>query len=191
MEYTKEQVDQMIADATKGFMSKDEFDRELERRTDQRVNQALDTHKTKWQEEAERKAKMTADELAKEQLSAQQAELDRRAKEIQIKQSKLTAVEKLTSAGLTKDQYEDFMDILVKDDEEATVATVDKFVSKIKSMETSIESKVKESLTKVKPPESGNHNKGEVTKETFAKMTYEQKLELKKDNPELFTQLMK
>jgi hypothetical protein len=191
MEYTKEQVDQMIKDATKGLMSKDEFDKELARETDRRVNQALDTHKSKWQEEAERKAKMTAEELAKEQLASMKAELDAKSKEIALKQSRVSAIEKFNSAGLTKEQYEDFLDVLVKDDEEVTNQLVDKFTTKIKSMEQTIESKVKESLAKVPPPSSGGQGKGEVTTETFAKMTYEQRLELKAENPELFKQLVK
>ena len=191
MDYTQEQVDQMIADAKKGLVSKDDFDKELAKETDRRVNQALDTHKSKWQEEADRKAKLSAEELAKEQLSVRQAELDLRAKEIQTKQNRILALEKLNSAGISKEQYDDFLDVMVKDDEESTSATVDKFVSKIKSMETSIEAKVKQSLANVPPPNSGNQNKGEVTNETFAKMTYEQRVELKKENPELFKQLMK
>jgi hypothetical protein len=104
MDYTQELVDQMIADAKKGLFSKEDFDKELARETDRRVNQALDTHKSKWQEEAERKAKLSAEELAKEQLSVRQAELDARAKEIQTKQNRILALEKLNSAGIPKDQ---------------------------------------------------------------------------------------
>lgn len=191
MEYTKEQVEQMIADAMKDTMPKADFDKELAKEVDRRVNQALDTHKSKWQEEAERKAKMSAEELAKEQMARMQSELDARAKEIALKQSRVSAIEKLNSAGLTKAQYEDFLDVLVKDDEEVTIQLVDKFTTKIKSMEQDIESKVKESLAKVPPPGSGGQGKGEVTSETFAKMSYSEKAALKAENPELFTQLMK
>jgi hypothetical protein len=198
MDYTKEQVDRMIADAVseskKGLYTQEDFQRELTREVDRRVEtgiqKGLDTQKSKWQEEFEKKSRMTAEDFANEQLKAKQAEIDARAKELSIKANRLSALETLNAQGVPKEHYESFLDVLVADDEVVTSQRVTDFASKFQSMKSTLESQIKDSLSKIPQPQKGTTS-SEITKDKFVSMSYAEKVALKQSNPELYQQFIK
>lgn len=199
MEFTKEQVDQMIADAVakakEGLYTKTDLEKEVTREVDRRVEtgiqKGLETQKAKWQEEWEKKSKMTTEELVKEQLALKEKEIQDRARELSLKSNRLLAKEKISSANLSPSELEDILDMMVSDNEESTSANVDKFIGKLNSMLSTKEAQLRESLSKVQPPSGGNTGGSEITKDVFNKMTYAQKLELKQSQPEVYATLMK
>ena len=199
MEFTKEQVDQMIADAVskakEGLYTKTDLEKEVTREVDRRVEsgiqKGLETQKAKWQEEFEKKSKMTTEELVKEQLALKEKEIQDRARELSLKSNRLLAKEKISSANLSPSDMEDILDMMVSEDETATATNVDKLIGKLTSMLSTKEAQVKESLSKVTPPSGTSGGGSEITKEVFAKMSYEQKLDLKKSQPQVYETLMK
>jgi alanyl-tRNA synthetase len=187
MEYTDEQIKDM-----------------MQRESDRRVTEALQTQKAKLEAEklaaveaeAERvrketleKATLSAEELAQKQLEEKMKEITGKEAAISKKANLLTAKELLTEAGIPKTKYEKMLEVMVSDNAEMTTNTVNQFISVYNETKTEIESALRTELSKVPPPASGGGG-AEITKDDFAKMPYAQKLDLKTTNPELYKTFM-
>lgn len=193
-EYTQEQLDALVAEkvseATKGLYTPDDFQKELTREVDRRVEtgiqKGLETQKKKWEEEAS----LSAEELARKKTAEQLAGLTEKEKVIQKKANQIEAKELLADAGIPKSQYDKFISMLVSENEEATKANVQNFIDVFNSTKTDIETQIKAQLSNVPPPGTGDGSKA-VTKEEFNKMPYGEKLKFKQTYPELYKEFIK
>jgi hypothetical protein len=197
MEYTQEQLDQMKADwvkeATTGLYSEDDFQRkltaEVDRRVDTGIQKGLDTQRKKWEEEFSKKAQMSAEELAQQKLQEQLGELSTKEKEIAKRANLLQAKEALADAKIPKSQYEKLLNSLVSEDVDSTMSNVQSFIEVYNETKTEIETQIKSAMSNVPAPTTGT-NAPPLTKDDFNKLSYTAKMELKKENPDLFSKLM-
>lgn len=198
MEYTQEQIDAMIAEkvneATKGLYTQEDLQRELTREVDRRVEsgiqKGLETNRQKWEQEYAERAKLSAEELAKKELEEKMSVLDTKNAEIQKKANKIDAKELLANADIPKSHYEKFIDILVTGDSETTLANVNNFINMFNETKTSIETNVKSQMTKIPQPKVGEGDVV-VTKESFSKMSYAEKMKFKTENPDKFKEFLR
>lgn len=198
MEYTQEQLDKLIEDAvklaTKGLYTETELERkvtaEVDRRVESGIQKGIETQKSKWQREFEEKAKLSAEELAQRELQSKISELTSREKEVLRRSNKLEALEKLNGAGVPKSAYDKLLDKLIDEDMDSTNANIESFIGVFNETKSSLETEIKKQFSNIKPPTSPNEPEG-ITKESFNKMGYQQKLELKQSNPELYNTFMK
>jgi len=199
MEYTQEQYDKAIADAkaeaVNGLYTKDDLEKEVQKESDRRVEsgikKGLETQKAKWQDEYDRKNKLSAEELAKEQVAEQMKVLEDKQKELGLKENRLGAISKLAKANVPEAYYSKLIDNLINPDAGLTDANVDNLIDVYTSAKSSIEAEVKAKLAKVTPPDDQNNNNGAVNKESFKTMGYAEKVALKQKDPELYKQLIK
>lgn len=198
IELTEEQqsyVDSLIAEKTSGLFTKEDLDKEVTREVDRRVQsgieKGIETQKSKWQEEFEKKSKLTAEELADEQLKSKLGEIETRERELALRANTLDAKSMLAGAEIPKEHYEKFVGILVSGDVEDTMVNVQNFIDTFNETRVSIEKSLQEKYSRVPSPKGGGSSSDEVkTKDDFNKLSYEQKLKIKNDNPELFNQFI-
>lgn len=198
MEFTTEQqehIDKLIGDSKKGLFTEEELERrvtsEVDRRVESGIQKGLETHREKWKAEFESKAKMTASELADLELKGKLAELESRELEIAKKANLIEAKDKLTGADIPKEQYEKFIGILVTDDTDATTNNVDNFIENYNATKSEIESKIKKQMSNIPAPGIGGSDDTKITKAKFESMTYMERLDLKKEDKDLYDKLSK
>lgn len=183
-------IDSQIAKATEGLYSKEDLDREITREVDRRVEsgiqKGLETHKSKWQKEFEEKSKLTAEELAEQQLKEKLGEIESREQELALRANTLEAKSMLANAEIPKEHYEKFVGILVSGDEEGTKTNVQNFIDTFNETRTGLEKSLQEKYSNVPAPNSSGSSGGIQTKADFDKLPFEKKVELKETNPELF-----
>jgi hypothetical protein len=197
MEYTKEQIDALIADAvktaTKGMYTEDELSRrvtsEVDRRVETGIQKGLDTYKNKWQKEFEDSANLSAEQLAQKKLDEKLGLISQREKEVSLKANQLLAKDLLHSASIPKEQYEKFLDVLVLDDEARTAEKVGAFVDAFNFTKSEMETEFKSKYSTIPKPDQGGSDT--ITKEKFTKMGYAERLQLKNEKPELYQTLIK
>ena len=197
VELTDEQqayVDSLIVEKTKGLFTKEDLEKEVTREVDRRVQsgiqKGIETQKSKWQEEFEKQSKLTAEELAEEQLKSKLGELESREVELALRANTLDAKSMLANAEIPKEHYEKFVGILVDGDVESTKTNVQNFIDTFNETKVGIEKSLQEKYSHVPSPKGGGSENGIETKEQFNKLSYEEKLELKNENPELFKKFM-
>lgn len=129
---------------------------------DKRVSKALETAKSKWEAdynskletaktEAEKLAKMNADEKAKYVEEKRVAELEKREKDITTRELKAQAYETLAEKGLPKD----LVDILNYSDAETCNASIEAVE---KAFQSAVEKAVNEKLRGKDTPKGGQIN---------------------------------
>lgn len=192
MEFTQEQIDKMVADkvaeATQGLYTKSDLDREVDRRVESGIQKGVETQKSKWQEEFERKASLTAEERVKEQMAQMQTEIADREKALALKANTLDAKELLVDAGVKKEDLDKALQMTVSDNGEATKQNVTQFIEMFNGMKTDLETKIKAELSHVPAPEVGQ---GEVmTADKFKKLGYQAQMDFKAENPKQYKQFM-
>lgn len=102
--------------------------------------------------------------------------------------AKLRAKEIFVEAGLTEEDYEPLLEVVVTGDEETTKIHAKNMVNVIEAQKAATEASVKAELLKnTRKPPAGNGG-GEVTKEQFKKMNLIEKQKFAKENPELYEQ---
>lgn len=105
--------------------------------------------------------------------------------------AKLRAKEIFVEAGLTEEDYEPLLEMVVTGDEETTKTHAKNMVKVIEAQKSATEASVKAELLKnTRKPPAGNGG-GEVTKEQFKKMNLIEKQKFAKENPELYKQFYK
>lgn len=194
---TQAELDALIAqkvnDAKTGLYSEEELNRrvtaEADRRVESGIQKGLETYKSKWEKEFAEKSQLTAEELAKKEISAKLGEVETREREIQKRANQLDALSMLAEAGVQKKDYEKMLGVLVNEDAELTKGNVTNFIDVFNSTKQEVESKVKSELGHVKAPKSGSSS-SVVDKETFSKLSYAEMLAFKKENPDLYTKYM-
>lgn len=197
MEYTQEQIDEMMntvkTEATKGLFTEDDLTRrvtsEVDRRVDTGIKKGVETQKIQWEKDLTTKANLTAEELATKTLGEQTKLIEGREKELSRRTNLLNAKDLLSDAKIPKKSYQDMLEMLVTNDEDGTTANVSKFIEMFNATKTDIETEYKSSMSKIKSPETGS--KDTVTKESFAKMGYAQKIKFKAESPDLYKTFIK
>lgn len=181
--------------------SQEDLDKFLQQESDRRVTQALETAKNKWEQdlhsklelqkqqitkELEDRAKLSAEELAQKEFESKLSQLGLKESELKRKENILNAHNKFAEAGLIKDDYSDMLDTLVSDDETKTSANIESFINIFNRNKTAIETKVKAEYSKIPHPNKGDGTPEGVTKESFNKMTYQEKMSFKTEHPDEF-----
>lgn len=155
---------------------------------DRRVQKALETQKNKLEvlmndkaSEAEKLAKMNKEEKA--QYLHQKREKELADKEAAITRRELTAEAKVSLAD--KGLPVELAEVLNYKDADACKASIEAVEAAFqKAVEKSVEDRLKGGKPPKKAPESET-----VTKESFSKMGYTERLKLKAEQPELYKQL--
>lgn len=135
---------------------------------DKRVAKALETAKSKWETEkatelenakteAEKLAKMNAEQKAKYAEEKRIAELEKREKEITTRELKAQAYETLAEKGLPKD----LVDLLNYSDAESCNKSIE---SVEKAFQSAVEKAVNEKLRGGNPPKGGQGSKADYSK---------------------------
>jgi len=106
------------------------------------------------------------------------------------KSTKLDVEKVFVEGGLKSEDYKDIIDDIVSENTEASVALAKNFMTIISSQKTAIEKAVKADLLKGSPKPPAGTGGEEITKEKFADMGYEARLQLSLDNPTLYEQLV-
>jgi len=186
--------------------TEDEVAKMIQAQTDKRVTEALKTAKTKWQTEyedqlakekaeAERLAKLSAEERQKEELKKiqegidiERAEFEQQRAEFQRERMMLDTVKKLSANGMPTD----FAEFLVGRTEEATAKNLEAFSEKWNAnLQTAIEKHVENRLRGTEPKVSNTPNEPKVmSKKEFADLPAKQRMQMMKDNPELVQQIL-
>ena len=161
---------------------------EFNRRVQDAVSTALTEAEEKWRaltddklSEAEKLARMTKDE--KTQYLQQKKEKELADKEAAITRRELMAEAKNTLAE--KGLPPELAEILNYSDATACNKSIEMTE---KAFQKAVEAGVQERLKGDKPPKKATQNT--ITKEQFAAMGYADRLKLKTENPELYTQLL-
>lgn len=190
---TEEIKDTEVQVIPEKMYTEEEFNRkltaEVDRRVESGIQKGLETNKQKWQRELEERAKLTAEELAHKQLEEKTQELTAKEQAIAKKANLLEAKELLSGAEIPKAQYEKILDVLISDDEQVTVQNVNNFIEIFNSTKKDIETRLKSEMSNVRNPKQGDSEK-QMTKEEFNTLPYAKKLEMKKNQPELWKQFM-
>lgn len=193
MEYTQEQVDKMVADAKLGLFTPDDLEKkvtaEVDRRVESGIQKGLETYKSKWEGEFTEKAKLSAEELAKKELEKLQGDLTAKEKEIARRSNLLDAKDLLSNADISKAHYEKFINVLVDDNADNTLANVNNFITVFQETKTDLETKIKSELSQITSPKTGNGEQV-ITLQDFKSMEYGEKMKFKESNPEIFKEFM-
>ena len=155
---------------------------------DRRIQKALETQKSKLEvlmnakaSEAEKLAKMNKEEKA--QYLHQKREKELADKEAAITRRELTAEAKVSLAD--KGLPVELAEVLNYTDADACKASIEAVEAAFqKAVEKSVEDRLKGGKPPKKAPEAET-----VTKESFSKMGYTERLKLKAEQPELYKQL--
>lgn len=196
-EYTDEQISEMIKAATKGMYSEDDFQRALTREVDRRVEsgiqKGLETQKAKWEEDAQKKAKLSAEELARSELENERNNIKLKEAEVNKKANRINAITLLTENNVQKTHYEPLLDILISDNEEETNSKINAFIASYNNTKNDTENAIKKEYTKIPAPTGGSGSpiSGEMTKEEFQKLKYSEKVAFKTEFPEKYKAMIK
>lgn len=155
---------------------------------DRRIQKALDTQKNKLEvlmdakaSEAEKLAKMNKEEKA--QYLHQKREKELADKEAAITRRELTAEAKVSLAD--KGLPAELAEVLNYTNADACKASIEAVES---AFQKAVEKSVEDRLKGGKPPKKAPETEA-VTKESFSKMGYTERLKLKAEQPELYKQL--
>lgn len=157
----------------------------LQSYTDGKVTKAIDTWKSNnLQSEVDKKVKeLYPDEDPKDKaLKELRAELDGFKKE----NSKKDILSEVTKIATEKKLPIEIVKLLVADDLEATT-------NNIKTLENVWTKSLKENVnSKIEPyvPKAGTGNNGQIDKASFIKMSYQEKKQLKQENPDTYNSLV-
>lgn len=198
MEFTPEQqevIDLLVAaaktEARVGLFTEEDLAKkvtaEVDRRVDTGIKKGIETQRAKWEQEYVEKANMTAEQKFEEtlkQIAQREADLAKRT-------NRLNAQNMFVEAGVQKDDYSKFIDILVSDNAELTTTNVNNFIETFKNTQTEIETRLKKQLSIVKAPDVNPEGNKGITKETFDKLSMPEKLALKQKDPTLVQSFLK
>lgn len=154
----------------------------LQSETDKRVNQALAKQQKKYEKQLSL-SKLDGDERAKAEKDNRIAELEEQLAAFQVERNRSELKSVLSSRGLSAE----FADIIsINDDIETSQANIDKLDKLFKA---AVKAEVEKRLAGGAAPRGNGVSTGEITKETFGKMSLAEKNALFAKNPELFKKL--
>lgn len=164
--------------------SQAEVDAMIQSEADRRVNQAMskkEREMAKKLTEAEKLAKMSEEDKYRYQLEQKEQELAAKEREFTLRDNKIAAMKVMAEKSLPVE----LVDFVVNEDAnimDANIKLLDKYIK------NAIASEVKTRLASP-TPKAGLASDTEYTKESFAKMGYKERLDLQRNNPELYKKL--
>lgn len=180
---TTEQQNTEQAAASKTY-TQEEVEKLIQSEADRRVNQAMskkEREMAKKLTEAEKLAKMSEEDKYRYQLEQKEAELAAKEREFTLRDNKIAAMKVLSEKSLPVE----LVDFVVSEDADAMSENIKKLDKYIK---TAIATEVKTRLASP-TPKAGLPTDTEYTKDSFMKMGYKERLELQRNNPELYNKL--
>lgn len=160
--------------------------------TDEDVDKIINDKFAKWQEkqaekiaEAEKLAKMNADDREKYEFEQLQKELAEYKQKDTFYSLSKEAGKMLSEHGIQAN--DELLQFVVKDDAEGTQSAVNAFVDVFNK---AVESQVKEKLSGKAPRVNTNSNQG-LTKDKFKQLDYHERVKLRREKPELYEELSK
>lgn len=166
------------------ILNNPEFKKHMESYADQRVTGALSKKEKEYQDklaEQEKKANMTVEELQEEKLR-ELAERENQLKQYELKLSKLDYFKE-------KGYDIELLDFVGGTDEEEIKSNSDKLIQIVnKAVERVVQDRLKKDA--YVPPTGGDANNS-ITKEDFAKMSYQDRAKIATEEPELYKELAK
>lgn len=156
----------------------------LQKETDKRVTQALNTQKKKYEKKLSL-SKLDDDEREKAEKDDRIAELEQLVSQMNIEKNKSELKSVLSSRGLSAE----FADIVnISDDIEESQANIDKLDKLFKAaVKAEVERRIGENSNT--PKGNSLASGGELTKEAFRKMSVTQQMQVYKESPELYKRL--
>lgn len=154
----------------------------LQSETDKRVNQALAKQKKQYEKQLSL-SKLDGDERAKAEKDNRIAELEEQLAAFQVERNRSELKSVLGSRGLSAE----FADIInISDDIEASQANIDKLDKLFKA---AVKAEVEKRLAGTAPKGNTTSITGDITAESFKKMSLTEQGNLYKTNPELYKKL--
>lgn len=164
--------------------SQDEVEKLIQSEADRRVNQAMskkEREMAKKLTEAEKLAKMSEEDKYRYQLEQKEAELLQKEREFTLRDNKIAAMKVMSEKSLPVE----LVDFVVDEDADRmdqNIKMLDKYIK------AAIANEVKARLASP-TPKAGLPTDTEYSKESFAKLGYKERLELQRNNPELYKKL--
>ena len=156
----------------------------IQSESDKRVSQAIKTLQKKHEKELSL-SKLDGDAREKAEKDNRIAELEEKLAAYEIEKNKSELKSVLASRGLSAE----FADIIaINDDIETSQANIDKLDKLFKAAVTA---EIEKRLAGNAPKGNGGGFSGDVTKESFRKMSLSQQAELYKTNKDLYNKLVK
>lgn len=130
---------------------------------DRAIQQALKTREGNMREEIkgqlEKESKMTAEQLAQQQLQTSQKEIEDARADIAKDRNRLSAERQFVLAGVDEKAYSKILDTVVTADKDTTDAAVKSVIDVIKAQSEKIANdKIKAAMADAKPPEGNGQN---------------------------------
>ena len=154
----------------------------LQSETDKRVSQALKKQEKKYQKQLSL-AQLDGDERAKAEKDNRIAELEELVAQMNIEKNKSELKSVLSSRGLSAE----FADLInITDDIKESQEKIDALDKLFKA---AVKAEVEKRLAANGGAPRSSSTSGEITKETFMKMSLSQQSQLYRDNPEMYKRL--
>lgn len=154
----------------------------LQSETDKRVSQALKTQQKKYEKQLSL-AQLDGDERAKAEKDNRIAELEELVAQMNIEKNKSELKSVLSSRGLSAE----FADLInITDDIKESQEKIDALDKLFKA---AVKAEVEKRLAANGGAPRSSSTSGEITKETFTKMSLSQQAQVYKENPELYKRL--
>lgn len=131
----------------------------------------------------EAEAKQTAEEKAQ----AIMAEADKKLKDAQKLANSIAAKEAFQKAEINSEEYADFLDLLVTDDEEASMQRVSKWID---AYNKGIKGRLEKEKQKLKGLEQPPTNQPDTNVKKFTDYSMAELNQIEKENPQLFQKLL-
>lgn len=170
------------------FISKSNHQKSIDK-----LNDEITGYKTSISEKDEELDKIKTAQLSdEEKVKKALADAEKARKEALIDRNKTQAEKILNKSGMSDEDIEEIIDGIVSEDLDETKKMANKIALVMSKQIETTEKRVKDELiNETQKPSSGNvtGNK-KVTQEDFDKMTFDQQIEFKEKNPELYRQFI-
>ncbi|KEI89324.1 hypothetical protein N493_07385 [Clostridium botulinum B2 433] len=160
-------------------MTQQEFDKIIQKRLDREKKKA-EAEKI----EAEKLAKMSAEEKAKHEFEKEKSKFEEERKKYQLDKMELELIKQLDSKKLPVE----FSKYLLSEDAETCLKNINEFE---KVWQQAIQNAVNEKLKGTTPKVSSGDKINTVTKEQFFNMNYFEQQKFAVENPETYKQIIK
>ena len=183
-EQTSEQQEKMFTQSEVAHIVKDRVKRSKDKLRSELFEEAKSKVKAE-QDEAKKLEEMNATQRRKYEDQKRDEELEQLRAKVQRQEMEQTAMGILKEKGISVDQ--DVLDLVVADTAEKTSERIDKFAELVESKAREIR---RQDFSTGAPKQSGRGQKI-ATLDEFKRMSYTERLELKKEQPELYQDLVK
>jgi len=164
--------------ATEKTFTQEELDKIIEKRLARALKKANEE-----KQEAEKLAKMSAEERAKAEFEKEKQKFEDERKQYQREKMELEVIKQMSSKGLPTE----FATYLIADDAETALNNIKTFEAEWqKAIEKAVNEKLKGST-----PKTGNTANITITKDEFNSLGYSERMKIYNEQPELYKKLTK